>query len=106
MKIIIMTKSNDQERGSIRKELGKLEDERKEVIPAPQIEEEEEPSMIEYNSEDKLPLSKIKISPTKVMSREEKVQESYKTPEQVSDEDYKVAPTSADEERVRSEKQE
>jgi hypothetical protein len=30
----------------------------------------------------------------------EKQRQPYKTPEQVSDEDYKVAPTSADKERI------
>lgn len=101
-----MTESKEAERGSMRKELRKLEDERKEVIPSAKIDKGKESSMIDYNSEDRLAASNIKISPTDVKLREQKIPESYKTPEQVSDEDYKVAPTSADEKRVRSETKE
>jgi hypothetical protein len=106
MKIIVMTESNEPKRGSMRKELSKLENERKEVIPGARIDKGEESSMIHYNTEDRLAASNIKISPTEVKLREEKIQDSYKTPEQVSDEDYKVGPTSADEKRVRSETKE
>ena len=102
----LITESNEPECGSMRKELRKLENERKEVIPGAKIDKEEESSMIDYNSEDGLAASNIKISPTEIKLREQKIQESYKTPEQVSDEDYKVGPTSADEKRVRSDMKE
>ena len=101
-----MTESNEPKRGSMRKELRKLEDERKEVIPGAKIDKGEGSPMIDYNSEDRLAASNIKISATEVKLREQKIQESYKTPEQVSDEDYKVGPTSADEKTVRSETKE
>jgi hypothetical protein len=102
----LMTESNKAERGSMRKELRKLENERKVVIPGDKIDKGEESSMIDYNTEDRLAASNIKISPTEVKLREQQIQDSYKTPEQVSDEDYKVGPTSADEKRVRSETKE
>jgi hypothetical protein len=102
----LMTESNEPKRRSMRKELRKLENERKEVIPGAKIDKGGESSTIDYNSEDRLAASNMKISPTEVIPREQKIQEIYKTPEQVSDEDYKVGPTSADEKRVRSETKE
>jgi hypothetical protein len=48
-------------------------------------------------SEDKPVPAKIKIEYAEVIPKEE----NYKTAEQLSDEDYKVAPTSADEEKVK-----
>jgi hypothetical protein len=53
--------------------------------------------VLDYKSEDRPALAKTKIDHAEVTSREEK----YKTPEQVLDEDYKVAPTSADKEKVK-----
>lgn len=98
-----MTESSDQERESVRKELGKLEEKPKELVAAPQLREEEKPSssVLDYKSEDRPALAKTKIDHTEVRSRDEKIQEKYKTPDQVSDEDYKVAPTSADKEMVK-----
>jgi hypothetical protein len=97
-----MTESSDQERESIRKELGKLEEKPKEPVAAPQLREEEKPSSaLDYKSEDRPALAKTKIDHTEVTSRDEKIQEKYKTPDEVSDEDYKVAPTSADKEMVK-----
>jgi hypothetical protein len=100
--IIDMTESSDKKRESIRKELGKLEEEPKELVAAPQLREEEKPlSVLDYKSEDRPALAKTKIDRTEATSRDEKIQEKYKTPDQVSDEDYKVAPTSADKEMVK-----
>ena len=100
-----MTNANDPEQPPVRKELRKSEDERKEVIPGAWIDKGKQYSMIDYTSEDR-PAASIKISPAEVIPREQKIQESYKTPEQVSDEDYKLGPTSADEKRIRSETKE
>jgi hypothetical protein len=100
--IIDMTESSDQERESIRKELGKLEEKPKELVAAPQLREEEKPSsVLDHKSEARPALAKTKIDHTEVRSRDEKIQEKYKTPDQVSDEDYKVAPMSADKEMVK-----
>jgi hypothetical protein len=103
--IIVMTESSDQERESIRKEAGKFEDERKDVVVAsPEVGEEEKPSVIDYKSENRPALTKTKIDHAEITSRQENLQKNYKTPEQVLDEDYKVAPTSTDKEKVRSDK--
>lgn len=99
-----MTESSDQERESIRKELGKVEVEPKEVIvvdAARQLREEKKPTVLDYKSEDGPAVAKPKTDRAEGKSREEKIQESYKTPDQVLDEDYKVAPTSADKEKVK-----
>lgn len=100
-----MTESSDHERESIKKELGKLQEGPKEVAAASEVREEEGPSVIGYKSEDRPALAKTNIDHTEVASIEGKIQENYKTPDQVLDEDYKVAPTSADEKKVRSEKE-
>ena len=103
--IIVMTESIDQERESIRKELGKLEEEQKDIVASPEVgEEEEKPSVIDYKSENRPAPTKTKIDHAEVTSRQENLQKNYKSPEQVLDEDYKVAPTSADKEKVRSDK--
>jgi tetrahydromethanopterin S-methyltransferase subunit A len=103
--IVVMTEPSDHERESIKKESGKLEEEPKEVVAASEEREEEKPSVINYKSEDRAAVAKTKIDHTEVTSTEEKIQEkNYKTPDQLLDEDYKVAPTSADEKKVRSEK--
>jgi hypothetical protein len=101
--IIVMTESSDQERESIRKELGKVEEEPKEVTvdAARQVREEKEPTVLTYKSEDRPAVAKPEADRAEGKSREEKIQENYKTPDQVSDEDYKVAPTSADKERLK-----
>jgi hypothetical protein len=101
--IIVMTESSDQERESIRKELGKVEEEPKEVVVNVdrQVREEKKPTELYYKSKDGLAVAKPKTDRAEGKSGEEKIQESYKTPDQVSDEDYKVAPTSADKERVK-----
>jgi hypothetical protein len=101
--IIVMTESSDQERESIRKELGKVEEEPKEVVVNVdrQVREEKKPRVLDYKSEDRPAAAKPKTDRAEGKSREEKIQESYKTPDQVLDEDYKVAPTSADKERVK-----
>ena len=93
--IIVMTESSDQERESIKKDLGKVEEESKEMVvdAARQLREEKKPTV--------LAVAKPKTDRAEGKSGEEKIQESYKTPDQVSDEDYKVAPTSADKERVK-----
>lgn len=99
-----MTESSDQERESIRKELGKVEVEPKEVIvvdAARQVREEKKPTVLDYKSEDGPAVAKPKADHLEGKSREEKIQENYKTPDQVLDEDYKVAPTSADKEKVK-----
>jgi hypothetical protein len=102
--IIVMTESSDQERESIKKDLGKVEEEPKELIvvdAARQLREEKKPTGLYYKSEDGPAVAKPKADRAEGKSGEEKIQESYKTPDQVSDEDYKVAPTSADIERVK-----
>ena len=101
--IVVMTESSDQERESIRKELGKVEEEPKEVVVNVdrQVREEKKPTVLDYKSEDRPGAAKPKTDRAEGKSREEKIQESYKTPDQVLDEDYKVAPTSADKERVK-----
>jgi hypothetical protein len=93
--IIVMAESSEQERESIKKDLGKVEDEPKEVLvdAARQLREEKKPTV--------LAVAKPKIDHAEGKSGEEKIQENYKTPDQVSDEDYKVAPTSADKESVK-----
>ena len=98
-----MTESSDQERESIRKELGRVEEETKEVVvdAARQVREEKKPTVLDYKSEDGPAVAKPKADHPEGKSREEKIQENYKTPDQVLDEDYKVAPTSADKERVK-----
>ena len=99
-----MTESSDQERESIRKELGRVEVEPKEVIvvdAARQVREEKKPTVLDYKSEDGPVVAKPKADHPEGKSREEKIQENYKTPDQVLDEDYKVAPTSADKEKVK-----
>lgn len=99
-----MTESSDQERESIRKELGKVEVEPKEVIvvdAARQVREEKKPTVLDYKSEDGPAVAEPKADHLEGKSREEKIQENYKTPDQVLDEDYKVAPTSADKEKVK-----
>jgi hypothetical protein len=100
---IVMNESSDQERESIRKELGKVEEEPKEVVvdAARQVREEKKPTVLDYKSEDGPAVAKPKADRPEGKSREEKIQENYKTPDQVLDEDYKVAPTSADKERVK-----
>lgn len=101
--IVVMTESSDQERESIRKELGKVKEEPKEVVVNVdrQVREEKKPTVLDYKSEDRSAAAKPKTDRAERKSREEKIQESYKTPDQVLDEDYKVAPTSADKERVK-----
>jgi hypothetical protein len=101
--IIVMTESGDQERESIKKDLGKVEEEPKEMVvdAARQLREEKKPTVLDYKSKDGLAVAKPKTDRAEGKSGEEKIQESYKTPDQVSDEDYKVAPTSADRERVK-----
>jgi len=98
-----MTESSDQERESIKKDLGKVEEEPKEMVvdAARQLREEKKPIVLDYKSKDGLAVAKPKTDRAEGKSGEEKIQESYKTPDQVSDEDYKVAPTSADKERVK-----
>ncbi len=99
-----MSESSDQEREAIRKELGKVEEEPKEEVvvdAASQVREEKKPTVLDYKSEDGPAVAKPKADRPEGKSREEKIQENYKTPDQVSDEDYKVAPTSADKERVK-----
>jgi hypothetical protein len=103
--IIVMTESSDEERESVRKELGKLEKEPKEVVAAPVARQEKKPSVIDYKSQDGPALTKTKVEYVEVTSGEERIQKNYKTPDQVLDEGFKVAPTSADEEKVRSEKE-
>jgi hypothetical protein len=105
--IIVMTESSDQERESIRKDLGKVEEEPKEVVVDVdrQVREEKKPRVLDYKSEDGPAVAKPKTHPAEGKSGEEKIQENYKTPDQVLDEDYKVAPTSADKERISNEKQ-
>jgi hypothetical protein len=100
--IIVMMESSDQERESIRKELGKREEEPKEVVAAAAevLGVDEKPSVLDYKSEDRPALAKTKIHQIELTTREEKLQEKYKTPDQLLDEDYKVAPTSADKEKV------
>jgi hypothetical protein len=58
-------------------------------------------SVRDYKSEDRPAPAKTKIDYTEVRSEEENIQEKYKTPDQVLDEDYKVAPTSAYEEKIK-----
>ena len=101
--IIVMTESSDQERESIRKELGRVEEETKEVVvdATRQVREEKKPTVLDYKSKDGLAVAKPKTERAEGKSGEDKIQENYKTPDQVSDEDYKVAPTSADKERVK-----
>jgi hypothetical protein len=92
-----MTESNHKESESIRKEMVKLEDQPKEVVVGPWVRsEEEKPSVRDYKSEDRPASAKTKIDYTEVRSGEENIQEKYKTPDQVLDEDYKAAPTSAE----------
>jgi hypothetical protein len=93
--------SSDQEHESIRKELGKREEEPNEVVAAAEVlGVDEKPSVLDYKSEDRQALAKTKIHQIELTAREEKLQEKYKTPDQLLDEDYKVAPTSADKEMV------
>jgi hypothetical protein len=99
-----MTESSEQERESIKKDLGKVEDEPKEEVvvdAAHQLREEKKPTVLDYKSKDGLAVAKPKTERAEGKSGEDKIQENYKTPDQVSDEDYKVAPTSADKERVK-----
>jgi hypothetical protein len=93
---IIMAEASDGKRDSIKKEIAKGEGQPGEV--ASSVHEKEKQAIQEYTSEEKPTSAKTKIEYTKVKPKEE----SYKTPEQLSDEDYKVAPTSADEERVKA----
>jgi hypothetical protein len=59
--------------------------------------------MQDYKSENRGELANTKNDYTEVTSKqEETIQEKYKTPEQVLDEDYKVAPTSADRQKVKN----
>ena len=53
--IVVMTESSDQERESIRKELGKVEEEPKEVVVNVdrQVREEKKPTVLDYKSEDR-----------------------------------------------------
>jgi hypothetical protein len=101
--IIVMTESSDQERESIKRDLGKVEEEPKEMVvdAARQLREEKKPTVLDYKSKHGLAVAKPKTDRAEGKSGEEKIQENYKTPDQVSDEDYKVAPTSADKERVK-----
>jgi hypothetical protein len=98
-----MTESSEQERESIKKDLGKVEDDPNEevVVDAARQLREEKPTVLDYKSKDGLAVAKPKTERAEGKSGEDKIQENYKTPDQVSDEDYKVAPTSADKERVK-----
>ena len=93
---IIMAEASDGKRDSIKKEIAKGEGQPREV--APLIREKERASAREYRSEDKPAPAKTKIEYSEVITKEE----NYKTQEQLSDEDYKIAPTSADEEKVKA----
>ncbi len=96
-----MTEASHEGRESIRKEIGKSENQLK-VLARP-LPEEEKPSIEDYKSENRGKLANRKTDYTKVTSKpEEKIQEKYKTPEQVLDEDYNVAPTSTDRQKVKS----
>jgi hypothetical protein len=91
-----MAEASEEERDSIRKEISKGDGQPREV--APLIREKEKPSAQEYRSEGKPAPAKTKIEYSEVISKEE----NYKTQEQLSDEDYKIAPTSADEEKAKA----
>jgi hypothetical protein len=93
---IIMAEESDGKRDSIKREIAKGQGQPGEI--APPVHEKEKQAIQEYTSEEKPASAKTKIEYTKVIAKEE----NYKTPEQLSDEDYKVAPTSADEERVKA----
>jgi hypothetical protein len=64
--IIDMTESSDQERESIRKELGKFEKEPKHVVVSPEVGQEEKLSVIDYKSENRPALTKTKIDHAEV----------------------------------------
>lgn len=68
---------------------------------APSVREGEKPSVQDYKSEDKNEVGRTKMEYTELARKEKPTakEKSYKTPEQISDEDYKVAPTSADNEQ-------
>jgi hypothetical protein len=93
---IIMAEASDGKRESIKKEIAKGEGQPGEV--APPVHEKEKQAIQECTSKEKPASAKTKIEYAKIIPKEE----NYKTPDQLLDEDYKVAPTSADEERVKA----
>lgn len=69
---------------------------------APTELEKEKPSMRDYKSEEKTELGKTKMEYAEIAPEKQRPeQKSYKSPEQITDEDYKVAPTSADEDKTK-----
>jgi len=68
----------------------------------PTVLEKEKPSMRDYKSEEKEEVGKTKIEYAEITPEKQRPeQKSYKSPEQITDEDYKVAPTSADQDKTK-----
>ena len=68
----------------------------------PTVLEKEKPSMRDYKSEEKKELGKTKMEYAEIAPEKQRPeQKPYKTPEQITDEDYKVAPTSADQDKTK-----